>query len=97
MITYVGGLNDLGWVVGAYECPVGNQIRAFLWTPEDGYTDLGLPEGATEARPTDVNNHGDPVASVHEELDTTDGESTDEQEMEPREDVRNLGPWISDA
>ncbi len=45
VITAGLSLNENGTVVGRYKCPVSKFDRPFLWTAEEGFTDLGLPPG----------------------------------------------------
>ncbi len=58
VITSGLSLNENGAVVGYYYCPLWKFDRPFLWTPDDGFTDLGLPPGVMGARPTDINDQG---------------------------------------
>ena len=51
-------LNENGAVVGYYRCPVSKFDRPFLWTPQDGFTDLGLPPGVMGAKPIDISDLG---------------------------------------
>ncbi|MCZ6735832.1 MAG: hypothetical protein O7C65_08590, partial [Planctomycetota bacterium] len=45
VITSGLSLNENGAVVGRYRCPISKFDRPFLWTPDEGFTDLGLPPG----------------------------------------------------
>ena len=58
VITAGLSLNENGAVVGRYKCPVSKFDRPFLWTPDEGFTDLGLPPGVMGAIPTDINDQG---------------------------------------
>ncbi|MCZ6494270.1 MAG: hypothetical protein O6933_09345, partial [Planctomycetota bacterium] len=58
VITSGLSLNENGAVVGRYRCPISKFDRPFLWTPQDGFTDLGLPPGVMETIPTDINDQG---------------------------------------
>ncbi|MCH8153302.1 MAG: hypothetical protein IH830_13130 [Planctomycetes bacterium] len=58
VITAGLSLNENGAVVGRYKCPISKFDRPFLWTPQDGFTDLGLPPGVMGAIPTDINDGG---------------------------------------
>ena len=51
-------LNEHGHVVGYYfSCGIPAD-RPFLWTPEDGFQPLPMPDGAIEATASDINDEG---------------------------------------
>jgi len=56
-------INDRGQVVGEVLFESG-QGHAFLWTKEDGMTDLGAVAGWLRSRPADINEHGQVVGAV---------------------------------
>ena len=56
--TLVNGLNDGGWIVGTYWCPIWPDKRPFYRTPEGDYVDFGLVAGSYEVVPADINNTG---------------------------------------
>jgi probable HAF family extracellular repeat protein len=55
--TEARGINNRGHVVGFATFEDITQ-RAFLWTPEHGMQDLGLPEGTIRSRATAINDAG---------------------------------------
>ncbi len=58
VITSGLSLNENGAVVGRNRCPISKFDRPFLWTPQDGFTDLGLPPGVMGATAADINDQG---------------------------------------
>ncbi|MCH8343893.1 MAG: hypothetical protein IH983_07885 [Planctomycetes bacterium] len=58
VITAGLSLNENGAVVGYYSCPLWVFFRPFLWTAEEGFTDLGLPPGVMGATAADINEEG---------------------------------------
>ena len=58
VITAGLSLNENGAVVGYYSCPLWKFFRPFLWTAEEGFTDLGLPPGVMGATAADINDQG---------------------------------------
>ncbi len=58
VITAGLSLNENGAVVGRYKCPIAKFDRPFLWTAEEGFTDLGLPPGVMGATAADINEEG---------------------------------------
>jgi probable HAF family extracellular repeat protein len=57
--TVARGINDAGHVVGFYRPCVLGAPTAFVWTPEDGFVTLDLPNGAQEALANDISDSGE--------------------------------------
>src|SRR5215470_1907472 len=52
------GLNSAGHVVGYWAPIASDEMRAFLWTPEEGFVSLPMPPGTRRSQASDISDAG---------------------------------------